>query len=79
VYFPLSVVPEWLQKVAAWIPLTYALSAMRGAVLEGRPLAALVPDLRMLALFAAVLIPLSMAGFSAALTKARRDGSLAQY
>ncbi len=79
VYFPLSVVPEWLQRVAAWIPLTYALSAMRGALLDGKPPGALGADLGALALFAVVLIPLSVLSFSAALARARRDGSLAQY
>jgi ABC-2 type transport system permease protein len=79
VYFPLSVVPVWLQTIAAWIPLTYALSAMRGAILEGETAAALAPELGTLALFAAILIPLSVACFAAALAKARRDGSLAQY
>jgi ABC-2 type transport system permease protein len=79
VYFPLSVVPDWLRAVAAWIPLTYALSAMRGALLEGATPAVLWPELLKLALFAALLIPLSVAAFAAALARARRDGSLAQY
>ncbi len=79
VYFPLSIVPAWVQKIAAWIPLTYALSAMRGAVLDGKPAGDLGADLGRLALFAAVLIPLSVVAFVAALARARRDGSLAQY
>jgi len=79
VYFPVTIVPGWLQAVAAWNPLTYALSAMRGALLEGQPPSALAGDLGRLALFAAVLIPLSMAAFSASLTAARRRGSLGQY
>jgi ABC-2 type transport system permease protein len=79
VYFPVSIMPRWLQAVAAWNPLTYALSAMRGALLEGKPPSALAGDLGTLALFAVVLIPLSMAAFSAALTRVRRWGSLGQY
>ena len=78
-FFPVTIVPGWLQAGAAWNPLTYALSAMRGALLEGQPPSALAGDLGRLALFAAVLIPLSMAAFSASLTAARRRGSLGQY
>lgn len=79
VYFPVEVIPGWLQRVAAWIPLTYALSAMRGALLEGAPAAALLRDLTALALFAVVLVPLSVLAFSLALRAARRDGTLGQY
>ncbi|MDP3940048.1 MAG: ABC transporter permease [Deltaproteobacteria bacterium] len=79
VYFPVEVIPGWLQKVAAWIPLTYALSAMRGAILEGAATSALSRDLLVLALFAAVLVPLSVLAFSLALRAARRDGTLGQY
>lgn len=79
VYFPTQVLPGWLQAIASWIPLTYALSAMRRSLADGAPLGVVAPDLWKLALFAAVLIPLSVAAFAAALSKARRDGSLAQY
>ncbi len=79
VYFPVEVIPGWLQKVAAWIPLTYALSAMRGAILEGATTSTLSRDLLTLALFAAVLLPLSVLAFSLALRAARRDGTLGQY
>ncbi len=79
VYFPVEIMPISLQKIAAWIPLTYALSAMRGALLEGASAASLARDLSVLALFAVVLIPLSVAAFSRALAAARREGSLGKY
>jgi ABC-2 type transport system permease protein len=79
VYFPVEIIPAWLQKIAACIPLTYALSAMRAALLEGATAAAVARDLAVLALFAAVLIPISVAAFSAALAAARRQGSLGKY
>jgi len=79
VYFPTNVLPAWLQAIASWIPLTYALSAMRRSLVDGVQLGGIAPDLWKLALFSAVLIPLSVAAFAAALAKARRDGSLAQY
>lgn len=79
VYFPVEVIPGWLQKVAACIPLTYALSAMRGALLDGAATSALVPDLLILALFATALVPLSVLAFKRALRAARRDGTLGQY
>lgn len=79
VYFPIEIVPDWLQHIAAWIPLTYALSAMRGALLDGDSLSLLAGDLAMLALFAILLVPLSVLAFSRALTAARREGTLSQY
>ena len=79
VYYPVTVLPAWLQPISALLPITYSLRAMRLAVLQGQGLAALAFDLLALAAFAVVLFPLSLLAFRWALRKARRDGSLTQY
>jgi ABC-2 type transport system permease protein len=59
VYFPVEVFAErapWLLPLANLLPLTYALRALRLALLGWTP-AALWPDLAALAVFAAVLLP----------------------
>lgn len=35
VYFPVQLLPSWLGQIAQWLPLTFALEALRQAVLQG--------------------------------------------
>lgn len=79
VFYPVEVMPDWLQTIAGLLPITYALRAMRLALLQGASWRALGPDLMALALFAALLFPLSLLGFRYAVQRARKEGSLAQY
>ncbi len=78
-YYPVSVLPEWLQKIAAFLPITYALEGMRLALLQGYSLRQLLPNIGFLALFALIMLPLGLLGFNWAVAKAMRDGSLTQY
>jgi ABC-2 type transport system permease protein len=75
VYYPVTVLPAWLQVVAKVYPLTYTLDAMRRALLTGASMAALLPEIGVLAAFSAVLLPLSLFAFR----QAKRDGSLTQF
>lgn len=77
--FPVSALPHWLQLVARAVPLTYALSAFRIALLQQGTMAELAEPLAILALFTAALLPLSLGVFSLIVRHARRDGSLAWY
>jgi ABC-2 type transport system permease protein len=79
VYYPIAVMPEWLQAIARLLPITYALHAMRLALLAGATWREILPDLLALAGFAIVLFPLSLLVFARAVEWARRDGSLAHY
>jgi ABC-2 type transport system permease protein len=74
--FPVRILPEWLQVVARWNPVTYALDAMRAALLTGRSIAAIWRPLAMLLLFAVVLLPLSMAVFAWAVRRTKVTGTL---
>lgn len=79
VYYPVEVLPSWLQTVAYLFPLTYSLQAVRRALLMGDSLVALVREVVVLTLFSAVLLPLSLLAFRYAVRQAKRDGSLAQF
>ncbi len=79
VFFPPEAMPRWLGQWSAILPITWALRALRGALLQGRRLPDLLPELRALLLFIAILLPLGILAFRIAVRKARQEGSLVQY
>jgi len=79
VYYPISVLPLWCQKLAFFLPITHSLEGIRLALLRGYSLGQLRNEVLALAVFAIVLFPLSVLCFNAAFNKARRDGTLCQY
>ncbi|MCB0237246.1 MAG: ABC transporter permease, partial [Anaerolineae bacterium] len=79
VYYPVSVMPEWLQKLSRLIPVTYSLDAMRRALLTGASFQELMPDILALVMFSVVLVPLSLYIFRQAVYRAKVDGSLAHF
>ncbi len=79
VFYPVEILPVALQQVAAFLPVTHALRAMRLALLQGYSLSALTREVMILAAFAVVLAPLSWLAFRLAVRLAKREGSLAQY
>jgi ABC-2 type transport system permease protein len=79
VYFPITVLPKFLQFVSYFLPLTYSVEALRKALLKGYSLIDLVPDMFILIIFSIVLLPLSIFTFSLAVKKVKRDGTLAYY
>ena len=74
--FPVSVLPDWLQFVARLNPVTYALDAMRAALLGGAGLQAVGRPLLVLCAFAVVLLPLSMGVFAWSLRRTKATGTL---
>ncbi|WP_309570618.1 ABC transporter permease [Deinococcus sp.] len=85
VYYPVSVLPAWLQPVSAISPATYALDACRkilgvngtGTTFQpGVGLGAVLPELGILLAFGAVTIPLGLYVFGKAETWAKRTGKL---
>lgn len=78
-YFPVDVMPVWMQKLSLCIPITYSLDALRLTMLKGASLAAVAKPVATLGIVAAVLLPASAAIFAATIRKGRREGTLAQY
>ncbi len=79
VYYPLSVLPNWLEPLSRVLPLTYSLDAMRLAMLKGYTLYQVRFDVLILLAFTLVLTPLSLFVFRKALRRAKMEGSLVQY
>lgn len=79
VYYPVAVLPGWLQALSWLIPITYSLRGMRMALLQGASFAALLPDILALLAFAVLLLPLSLLAFRYAVQRAKVDGSLTHY
>lgn len=77
VYYPVSVLPEWLQGVAAVSPATYMLQGMRMALLDGASLGEVaLPSLLPLALTTVVAVPLGLFVFARAEEYSKRTGIL---
>jgi ABC-2 type transport system permease protein len=74
--FPVSILPDWLQFIARLNPITYALDAMRGVLLDGTSLMGIGRPLLVLLLFGAALLPTSMVAFSWALRRTKITGTL---
>ena len=79
VFFPVAVLPGWLQPVSYLLPITHALEGLRQTLLAGAGFAAVAPQMGALLLFAAVLLPLGLWSFSMGLHVARREGTLLHY
>lgn len=77
--FPVSVLPGWLQTLSALSPLTYALRALRAAVIGGAGPVRIGSELLTLAGFAVVLLPLGGLALSLAIAVARRRGTLHRF
>src|ERR1041385_1187662 len=87
VYYPIEVLPAWLQPLSKISPATYTLSACRklfgvgnanstAEYLAGAPLSAVSHELLMLALMGAILLPLGLFAFVRIEAWAKKTGKL---
>lgn len=79
VLFPITILPPWVRVISNVIPLTHGLHGMRMALIKGYTLQQLAPQVMLLLVFCAVLIPLGLWSFLIGFNRARKDGSLAHY
>jgi len=79
VYYPITVLPDWLTPLSHILPMTYSLDAMRLAMLRGYSVFEVGNDLLILLGFTLVLTPLAFLAFRKALKRAKAEGSLIQY
>jgi ABC-2 type transport system permease protein len=75
-YFPVSVLPEWLEAVAKVMPPRFSFDGLRAALFEG---SGWEGDVLALAAFAVTLVPASLWAFAASMRTARRAGTIAEY
>jgi ABC-2 type transport system permease protein len=76
VYYPVEVLPGWMQALSVISPATYALEGIRAAVLDGAGLGEVWGDLWPLLVLGAVCVPLGLAVFKAGERYAKRHGKL---
>jgi ABC-2 type transport system permease protein len=79
VYYPVSVLPGWLQKLSDFIPMTHTLESLRLILLGQRDLFAVVGHLLALCLWSLMVLPVSLYCFKYALNQARIKGNLGHY
>jgi ABC-2 type transport system permease protein len=81
VFYPLGVLPAYLQWVGRIFPLTYSLDGVRRCLMNGETLldAVVAENVLWLLLFIVVALPISLFIFRLGYNSSRRDGSLGQY
>jgi ABC-2 type transport system permease protein len=76
VYYDVSVLPGWMQALARISPATYALRALRKAIIDGAGVHALWGDIWPLILIGAIAVPLGLEIFRCGERYAKRHGKL---
>jgi len=79
VLFPRSVLPGWLQKASALVPLTHSLEGMRLALLNGYGVRELAGVVILLCAFAVTCLVGGLVAFSLSVRLAKQTGSLAHH
>jgi ABC-2 type transport system permease protein len=78
-YFPVEVLPDWLQKISWLVPITYSLDALRLTLINGYPLEKVAGQTLTLGLITVITLPASLIFFAAMVRKGRFEGTLTQY
>ena len=76
VYYPVDVLPEFLQSLAVLSPATYVIEGARQSLLEGLPTAQLWPFIWPTLIMGVIAIPLGLWIFQGAERYAKRTGKL---
>jgi ABC-2 type transport system permease protein len=76
VYYPVSVLPEWMQWLATISPATYALDGMRDAILEGDGIGMMWDEIWPLVVIGFVSVPLGLEVFRRGERYAKQHGKL---
>lgn len=76
VYYPITVLPEWMQTLAIFSPVTYVLNGTRDAILDGAGIADLMQYIVPLLILGVVALPIGIRAFEVAENYAKRTGKL---
>jgi ABC-2 type transport system permease protein len=76
VYYPVDVLPSWMQAIATVSPVTYALEGSRAALLEGAGVAELWESIWPLLIMGVVFVPLGLYVFHLGERYAKKTGKL---
>jgi len=76
VYYPVSVLPQWMQWLSVISPATYALRGCRAAIIDGADLSDLTTEIWALLLIGVVSVPLGLFTFRTGERYAKKHGKL---
>jgi ABC-2 type transport system permease protein len=76
VYYPVTVLPSWMQWLSVISPATYTLEGCRKAILDGAGLSEMWPDIWPLLVIGVVAVPLGLAVFRRGERFAKQHGRL---
>jgi ABC-2 type transport system permease protein len=76
VYYPVEVLPTWMEWLSVISPATYALDGIRGAILDGEGLSTMGDEIWPLLLIGAVAVPLGLLTFRRGELYAKKHGKL---
>jgi ABC-2 type transport system permease protein len=76
VYYPVDIMPGWMQAISTISPATYALHGIRATLLDGAGAGAVWDDLWPLIVLGIVAVPAGLAVFRAGERYAKRHGKL---
>jgi ABC-2 type transport system permease protein len=76
VYYPVKVLPDWMQVIAQYSPVTYALEGSRAALQDGVGLSQLWGSIWPLLVMGAVFVPMGLYIFHLGESYAKRTGKL---
>ena len=79
IFYPIEVLPKWLQTASLFLPVTHSVEAMRLILLKGKGGTEVWPQISALILFAVILFPTGVWVFHKGLEIARRNGTLLHY
>jgi ABC-2 type transport system permease protein len=76
VYYPVEVLPQWMQWISVISPATYALDGMRDAIIDGDGITAMGDEIWPLVVIGIVSVPLGLEVFRRGERYAKRHGKL---
>ena len=76
VYYPITILPPWMQVLSHLSPATYVLEGVRAGLIDGTPVNELLYLVWPLIVMGAVLIPFGLWAFGRAERYAKRTGKL---
>jgi ABC-2 type transport system permease protein len=76
VYYPVEVLPQWMQWISVISPATYALDGMRDAIIDGDGISKMGDELWPLVVIGIVSVPLGLEVFRRGERYAKRHGKL---
>ena len=79
VLFPIDYLPNYLKMISALLPTTYALDALRLALINNAKMSDILPQLLLLGMISLITLPLGFIVVRIGFNQARKSGSLAHY